>query len=198
MKVISSGKIARLSEYFRKKKLLKKTPRVLALVLSDEELKAYQQMTETLKEHLSSAGQIKYGTIRSKHEFWDATGLHAVLVHLRGLPDEIVFPQFCKQVLHIKKPSKYEYAIFIREGSVYVGDECSFCPAKHEDNCANLLGYLTHEFIHIVEREIGKRMLPEEYPDYYYVVGDYLIDIFPDAMDIEQWSEITSEKKDMM
>ena len=44
--------------------------------------------------------------------------------------------------------------------------------------CPNLLGYLTHEFVHIVEYERSTIILPEKAEEYSSYVGSLLKEIF--------------------
>jgi len=62
----------------------------------------------------------------------------------------------------------------------YTESECEFC--RCESDCPNLLGYLTHEFVHIVEKESNVKIMPEDFPAYYWFVGKLMKQIFRDEL----------------
>jgi hypothetical protein len=74
-----------------------------------------------------------------------------------------------------------DYLIFIRLTRM-IDRGCHLC--KVQDICPNLLGYLTHEFIHIVEYEQNTKMLPEKFEDYYGYVALLLKEIFSDELSV--------------
>jgi hypothetical protein len=187
LKLVSQDLIAKLKAYY------KTNPRVIALVLTEPEWTSLCEWDNDCNKIRIEHG-IKPPTLKSSHEGigglamkdWCACSSNRwrnTHIWLAGK----LFPKLPKCFGGIDAEN-YDHLIFIRLAKT-IQRNCQPCRVK--DICPNLLGYLTHEFTHIVEYEQGVKILPEAPEAYYAYVGELLKEIFKDELIIAEKAEST-------
>jgi len=188
LRLVDQSLVSKLKDYY------KVNPRVIAFVLTESEWRSlYTWDADCIRikvEHGAKAPKLT-----SSHHVaggLDLKDWSALLVNrwkqahfwLAGRS----FPKLpkCFDDINIED---FDHLIFIRLTRV-IDRECHPCRVK--DICPNLLGYLTHEFIHIVEYEQDSKILPETPEGYYSYVGAVVKEIFRDELSIAE--KVESER----
>ena len=174
MKPVDQSLISKLKGHF------KVNPRVIAFILTEPEWKLlYTWDAECIKVKVKHGA--KAPELTSSHHTAGGSDLKhwsALLVDRRKQAHFWLagksFPKLPKSFRNIDIED-FDYLIFIGLTRV-VGRGCHLCKVK--DICPNLLGYLTHEFVHIVEYEQSTKILPEKAEEYSSYVGSLLKEIF--------------------
>lgn len=185
MKPVDKSLISKLKGYYRVR------PRVLAFILTEPEWRSLCTWdAECIRVKVKHGAKVP--ELTSSHQVaggLDLKDWSALLVdrwkHAHFWLAGKSFPKLPKSFRNIDIKD-FDYLILIRLTRV-VGRGCHLCKVKNI--CPNLLGYLTHEFVHIVECEQGTKILPEEAEEYYSYVGSLLREIFSTELSVVEKAE---------
>lgn len=180
--LISQDKLNKLSSYFHKTEAYSTSPSILALIVDQKEwsdLVTYERLFE--KEARKHG--LRPPRRKSLHDVptWkDMKRLKAALFH----KDE--HPHFWLPTSPLSTLSKscgeniddYDYVIIIRYSATFMHPLCKKACLCFPFDCPNMLMYLTHEYVHVVEKETNRKIMPESPSDSYSFTEQLMEEIF--------------------
>ena len=166
MKLVPPKKIKYLRRYYEKKGILKTNPKILAVLITEEEhsyiINSYKQIEKNAKENNYKIPDYDDGSIKTHllDEFFPNTAISCTLVK-KGMITTILRRMY--EVNNFKNFNKFKHAIILRKERFK--DDYRYLKIPKDKINPSSLSYalhLIHEYTHVVERESGIQILPED------------------------------------